>query len=280
MAFAIIRAAKIKTVQEAGALHSHVIRKEIDQEGNPIIRENVDSERTKDNTHWQLRGENIHQGIRERLEELNITPRKNAVLGIEYLVSASPEFFDESKNNYSTTGYFTEALKFVKERHGLENVVSYTVHMDEMTPHAHIVVVPIDKSGKLNCREYLGGREKLSQLQDDFHASMKHTSRGVPLDRGEKKGRNEPEKYIHRTSPKIASLRHDLEKADKSITQLKNSCEEALKSLDMERLKIESQKLENEMIRLSQLDFHRKEAEKKLEKDREFKMKRSGGLGM
>ena len=280
MAFAIIRAAKIKTVQEAGALHSHVIRKEIDHEGNIIIRENVDSNRTRDNTHWQLRGENIHLGIRERLEELNITPRKNAVLGIEYLVSASPEFFDESKNNYCTQGYFSEALKFVRQRHGSENVVSYTIHMDEMTPHAHIVVVPIDKSGKLNCREYLGGREKLSQLQDEFHASVKHTSRGVPLDRGKKKGRNEPEKYIHRTSPKIASLRHDLQNTANDIGLLKKSCEEALKLLDMERLKIESKKLENEILKISGLEKQRLETENQMKKDRAFKPKRSDGLGM
>lgn len=280
MAYAIIRAAKIKTVQEAGALYSHVVRKEFDQEGNLIIRENVDRSRSDYNTHWQLRGENIHSGIKERLEELNITPRKNAVLGIEYLVSASPEFFDESKNNYCTQGYFTEALRFINERHGKDNVISYTVHMDEMTPHAHIVVVPIDQKGKLNCREYLGGREKLSQLQDDFYDAMKHTSRGVPLDRGEKKGKNEPEKYIARTSPEIASLRHDLQKRTEDIAHIKKSCEEALKALDMERLKIESQKLEREMLRLSQLDHQRKEAEKKLEKDRDFKPKRSGGLSM
>jgi hypothetical protein len=276
MAFAIIRAAKIKTFQGAGALHSHVVRKEIDKEGEIITRENVDVSRTKDNTHWQVIGEDIVSGIKGRMEELDIKPRKNAVLAIEYLVSASPEFFDESKNNYSTDSYFTEALKFIREKHGTENVVSFTIHRDEMTPHAHIVAVPVDKQGKLNCREFLGGREKLSQLQDDFHAAMKHTSRGVPLHRGEKKGRNEPEKYIERTSPKIASLRYDLKNTANDIGLLQKSCEEALKSLDMERLRLESEKLQKEMVRLSLLENQRNEAEKQLKKD----PRKQTGLGM
>lgn len=276
MAYAIIRAAKIKTIQAGAALHSHVVRKDKDKKGDVITRENVDVSKSKYNEHHQLIGDNIHDGFQKRLTELKITPRKNAVLAIEYMVSASRDFFDESKNNYSSEGYFHEALNFIIGKHGYENVISYTIHKDEMTPHAHILVVPIDKMGKLNCRHFLGGREKLTQLQDDFYAKMKHTSRGIELNRGEKKGRNEPEKYIQRTSPKIASLRHDLQNTGKYINQLKKSCEEALKFLDMERLRIESQKLEKEMIRLSSFENQRIEAERQFKKDRQ----KNTGLGM
>ena len=275
MAYAIIRAAKIKTAQECGIIHSHNSRQELDRDGNKITRENVDESLTRHNTSWQLIGEDVNSGIEARLNELNIILRKNAVLGIEYVVSASPEFFSE-KNNYQPDAYLTEAYKFICKKHGHENVVSFTCHYDELTPHAHVVVVPIDSKGKLNCREFLGGREKLSSLQDEFHASVEHTSRGVELLRGEKKGRNEPEKYIHRTSPKIASLRHDLENTANDIGFLRKSCEEALKSLDMERLRLESEKLEKEMVRLSLLEKQRNEAEKQLKKD----PKKQAGLGM
>ena len=41
-------------------------------------------------------------------------------------------------------------------------------------------MVPIDSKGKLNCRDYLGGREKLRDLQDSFAAIHK----GIGLERG------------------------------------------------------------------------------------------------
>jgi hypothetical protein len=45
--------------------------------------------------------------------------------------------------------------------------------MDEHSPHAHAIVVPIDPNGKLNCKHYFGTREKLSQWQDRFADEVK-----------------------------------------------------------------------------------------------------------
>ena len=42
------------------------------------------------------------------------------------------------------------------------------IQLDETTPHLVAYVVPIDKKGKLNCRHFLGGREKMTAMQTDF----------------------------------------------------------------------------------------------------------------
>ena len=48
---------------------------------------------------------------------------------------------------------------------GAENVIHFTVHMDETTPHAHWGAVPI-KDGRLSWKAFFDGRGGLSAFQD------------------------------------------------------------------------------------------------------------------
>lgn len=42
---------------------------------------------------------------------------------------------------------------------GEENVVSFIVHLDELNPHAHAVIVPITKDGRLSAKDMFGGND-------------------------------------------------------------------------------------------------------------------------
>lgn len=99
--------------------------------------------------------------------------RADAVLCIEYLVTASPEAFKRHGGLLDDLGggYFTDALAWLRKRHGVENVISSTVHLDESTPHLVAYVVPRTKDGRLSCRDFLGGPSKLREMQDSFYAS-------------------------------------------------------------------------------------------------------------
>ena len=46
------------------------------------------------------------------------------------------------------------------------------VHMDEKTPHLHLVFVPLTKDNRLCAKEIIGNRANLTKWQDDFHACM------------------------------------------------------------------------------------------------------------
>lgn len=51
-----------------------------------------------------------------------------------------------------------ENIQWLEKTYGKDNVVHAALHMDESTPHIAAYIVP-EKDGKLNCREFLGGRE-------------------------------------------------------------------------------------------------------------------------
>ncbi|KII30220.1 plasmid recombination enzyme [Pseudomonas fluorescens] len=96
--------------------------------------------------------------------------RKGAVLCIEYLITASPEAFARHGGTMSDTGgYFDRAIAWLKARHGGDNIVSATVHLDERTPHLVVYAVPMTRDGRLSARDFLGGAAKLRKMQSDFH---------------------------------------------------------------------------------------------------------------
>lgn len=132
---------------------------------------NADAERTADNTHMGA------TSTAEALDRFNArlatvgTVRKNAVLAVEYLVTASPEAM-QGKTREQQDAYFADGLEWLKAKHGEENVLYAGIHRDESTPHMYAYVVPIDQRGKLNCRAFLGGAGALRDMQTDFTARV------------------------------------------------------------------------------------------------------------
>ena len=108
------------------------------------------------------------------------TIRKNAVLAVEFLLTASPEYFrpdDPSRAGHyepqRLESFQQKACEWLQTRYG-SRIVRAELHLDESTPHIHAYMVPLDEKGKLNCRALLGGsRYRLSELQDDFALAMK-----------------------------------------------------------------------------------------------------------
>jgi len=75
----------------------------------------------------------------------------------------------EARGKFDQAQYFADALKWLRQKHGAENVVYAGVHHDESTPHMYAYVVPRDPdTGKLNCRRFLGGADALRKMQTDF----------------------------------------------------------------------------------------------------------------
>ena len=163
VAYAILRTKKLKSVGALARSARHSFR----EQPTP----NADPGATARNRTVGARGADqvlaaFERGLPERR-------RRDAVIGIEYLITASPEAFRRHGGTLDDAGdgYFADALRWLRRRHGAENVISATVHLDESTPHLVAYVVPKTADGRLSCRDFLGGPAKLRAMQDDFHAA-------------------------------------------------------------------------------------------------------------
>lgn len=110
----------------------------------------------------------------------------------ELIITSDKYFFDLIGEN-ETKRYFQRAYDFVKDYQNLgeQYIVSAKVHLDETTPHLHIVFIPVihkldRKSGKMidkiSCSEFWKGKDSYKKLQDSFYKCVRDN--GFDLERG------------------------------------------------------------------------------------------------
>lgn len=172
MAYCVLRTAKLKSLGNIGGSLSHTYR--------TIKTPNADPSRTHLNDNSLATKEQAFQAIKDRLPT-KVKP--DNVLCIEYLITASNDWSGWGTDKQQK--YFDDAIAWLKDKHGSDNVVMTGIQLDETTPHMVAYVVPLDKDKKgrdiLNAKRFLGGRQKLSDMQTDFFEKV---GKGVGLERG------------------------------------------------------------------------------------------------
>ena len=87
-------------------------------------------------------------GVRDRLKDLGIEPRKNAVLALELMMTTSPEYWpgdDPVCYVRKLRRFILRAMRYLLGRYPRCAIVSITLHLDEQTPHLHVIVLPVRK---------------------------------------------------------------------------------------------------------------------------------------
>ena len=187
MSYAIIRNAKYKSENLKG-IYRHNERRNTN-----YSNKNIDKDKSYLNYSLkspQFTYEKEFQRIRK---EYNLKGQIKTVSNIvcEYIITSDKAFF-ESIGEDETKRYFETAYKFVCEYKDLgeQYILSAKVHMDEKTPHMHLVFIPVvhtkDKKGndidKIACSEFWKVKDSYRQLQDAFYNYM--VANNFELERG------------------------------------------------------------------------------------------------
>lgn len=125
---AILRVAKLSTWSAIATSGGHTWRTA------PVPH--ADPERYHLNEDWRPADtpKRLRVAIEERLAAVTTPPSKEAVLALEYLITARREAFIQHGGETDATEYFRDAVSFLEERHGAENVVAVNVQHDEIAP--------------------------------------------------------------------------------------------------------------------------------------------------
>lgn len=134
-----------------------------------------DWNRTPLNYHL-VKSDNWRHSIADRLRAEGITrPRKDAVLGVSFICSASPELF-QGMSRKQQEQYFKECLDAIIDIYcqgDRTRVINAVVHLDEKTPHLHAMIVPLhtrEKDGQtktsLSAKQVIGNRAQMHKAQN------------------------------------------------------------------------------------------------------------------
>lgn len=164
--YAILRFAKYKGAT-LSRIEAHNERTKDVYASNP----DIDTERSRLNFH-PVKPRGKYREVSNRIiRESGCRVRKDSVTAVEVLITASPEFF-EGKKLREVKEFFDYALEFMKEKQDAGTYVSAVVHVDEKTPHMHLIFVPLTPDNRLSAKTIIGNRKKLTQWQDEFHTHM------------------------------------------------------------------------------------------------------------
>ncbi|MBR2210057.1 MAG: plasmid recombination protein [Fibrobacter sp.] len=138
-------------------LNRHITRQQFVTEGDTRkvevwVPDNADPKKTKGNIELISREtENedgityemtLQQAVDKRIREADIRPRIGQVTSLEMIFSGSHDRM-AAMSRKELKNWADDTVKWAKETWGEENVVSASLHVDEKTPHIHMIVVPI-----------------------------------------------------------------------------------------------------------------------------------------
>jgi len=192
MSYAIIRNAKYKRENLKGIFRHN------ERRNKNYSNKNIDKEKSYLNYSIKSPQYNYEKEFDRMRKEYNLKGQIKSVSNIvcEYLITSDKNFF-EKVGEQEARRYFETAYKFVCEYKNLgeQYILSAKIHMDEESPHMHLVFIPVvhttDKKGnpidKIACSEFWKAKDSYRQLQDAFYKYMVDNNfdleRGTPSER-------------------------------------------------------------------------------------------------
>ena len=167
MPYTILRFKKLKGGAISGCERHNERKKEI-YKSNP----DIDVDKSNQNYHIiEPPKYTYSRKIKDLIKKSNCKTRKDSVMLVETIITASPEFMKKLSLEEQKE-YFKRATDFMIDKVGKQNIISAVVHMDESNPHMHLVFCPINKENKLSAKSILGNQKSLSQWQTDYFECM------------------------------------------------------------------------------------------------------------
>ena len=251
MGKAIFRVSGIKTTADLRGAGKHNLdrksetNKDIDLERS---HENI-TLKNCDGTYNQM-FDYVARDLKSQHEEQMETTRKSrqksfhdkinddkADVACEFLMSATPEYF-EGMSHERIREWGKSSLDFVTDEIGIDkdNILHAVVHMDEKTPHLHVVAVPLiekyDGRRKkdvlaISRKHFIKSREDMSKVQTRYAEHM--NEKGFSLERGlEKSGA----KHLDVARYKVQETQKELDSTEKELLEKRNELKKVSQTFD------------------------------------------------
>lgn len=306
MAYTVtVRQAGVKRA-EVGALLTHEYRKTLEHDGTTTQHdnENIDPTRSHLNRDYIFRnGEleplikvsDIHEELDRRLENAGGTRtlkdgtvkkiglRSDAKVLRNFIVQLDPEHTGtveqweqkpEAERQKDLSLMVDTLIKdHIGGLYGKENLLSMTLHMDEKSPHIHLMVTPIDSEGRVRNESFIKNKTAMRKFWDGARTKLRSAGYEAEMVTRDVDAKHESlRQFKTRTGKAKAEALEVEEKARKQREELEREAREAKERLraDLEeqsrqaRLNLDSE-LKAAREELEQVKTERDEAKKSAE---------------
>lgn len=206
------------------------------EKGLDFDKSDIDWNKTRDNI-FLVQTEQWNKAITKVTKQIESETgkktRKDAVVLLDGLFTASPEFF-EGKTTQEIKKYFEDCLDFyVKEycQGDKTRVLNAVIHLDEATPHMQVASIPVytsESGNRLNAKIIMGNKTDYRKRQDRFFDAV---SCKYGLERGEPASAVNDKVHTTKREWQAATQEETIEKNNKVLAEQKKEYIDAQKKL-------------------------------------------------
>ena len=194
---------------------------------------------------------NWNKTITETLEKYGIKPRKNSVVLLDTIYTASADFY-QGKTKEEVIEYFKACLEFHEKTYG-KHTINAVIHFDEIGSnetlenddgtlrpanyHLHIATIPLhqkkDGTFSLSASDIMGGRPEYRKKQDDFYSEV---SSLWGLERGTTKDYGETRKHLNKLEYEVQEMQMKAQKAKAELDirqRVLDACSEPMQQIEI-----------------------------------------------
>ncbi len=266
MNYGIFRSGPIMTINDLAQIGSHNKREKKAYKSNkdikleltknnielvPLTEKYVKGFKLKVKDYEKEHNERMKTERPERKKTFNeMLNKSKSVVADELLFTASHKFFDNMSKE-DIMRWANTCMDFVYNDLGYkkEQVLHATIHMDELTPHIHCVVIPLVKKldkrtnterYTISKKQYIRDNIHLSELQDIYNVRLKEA--GFELERGIK-GSDAEHQKVKEFKKTTRYLENKVITINKGLDNAVNDFEEKMKTtkntfIDKEYVKV------------------------------------------
>lgn len=193
---------------------------------------------------------NWNKEITRQIKQADLKERKDSIVILDALYTCSPEWL-ESHSKRELLEYFRDCLNFhIKEYcdGDKERLINAVIHLDEKTPHLHVVSIPIveDEKGKhLSAKLVMGNRDDYRLRQDRFYNEV---SSHYGMERGEQREPAEIKSHTTKREWQIAKQEQEVNTLEDKKTILEFDIQSILSQKNYESQKAKQAKQERQTI--------------------------------
>lgn len=209
----------------------------------------IDSSRTSDNI-FLRRCDTWNREITERIKAAGVKERKDSIVGITGVYTASEEWF-RTHTKTEWMQYFKNCLAFHDKVYG--HCINAVIHMDEDVPHMQCISIPLvqnETGWHLSAKLIMGNRSDYQKRQDQF---FEEVGSHYGMDRGIRRDAAEIKRHTTKREWQLATQDRELQQlqertaaAERQLAEVNRQLTETSKQLESKKYAIEKMAAEVE----------------------------------
>ena len=123
----------------------------------------------------------IENALTDRLKTVKKPLRKDAVIVRPLILQLDPEYYrdyeDEDNNSITTM------IEWACNTFGKENIIGGSVHLDEASPHLHLLFTPVTDDGRLSQKDWFKSPKELTDMHNSLREYMSNAGYDIEMSR-------------------------------------------------------------------------------------------------